>query len=93
MTSAPESSLNVTQSWLTMMSAVHGLCSLALTSPRKTSKSELEVSANSPSLTTFTRLLARQHFATLFRAFVTSSILGGTSLPVVLLTMSALRSE
>ena len=25
-TSAPETSLNVTQSWLTMMSAFHGLC-------------------------------------------------------------------
>ena len=63
MTSAPESSLNVTQSWLTMMSAVHGMCSLALTSPRKTSESELEVSTNSTSLTTLTQFLARQHIA------------------------------
>ena len=68
-----------------------GLCSLALTSPRKTSESELEVSANSTSLTTFTRVLIATTFSkvTLFRAFVTSSILGGTSLPVVLLMMSA----
>ena len=54
MTSASKSSLNVTQPSLTMMSAVHGLCSWVL----KTSESELEVSANSSSLTIFTRLLA-----------------------------------
>ena len=58
MTSASKSSLNVTQPSLTMMSAVHGLCSWVLTLPRKTSESELEVSANSSSLTIFTRLLA-----------------------------------
>ena len=40
----------------------HGLCSLALTSPRKTSKVELEVFANTTSLTIFIRLLARRHF-------------------------------
>ena len=58
MTLAPKSSLNVTQPSLTMMSAVHGLCSSVLTLPRNTSESELEVSANSTSLTIFTLLLA-----------------------------------
>ena len=91
MTSAPKSSLNVAQPWLTMMSAVHGLCSLVLPLPRKTSESELEGSANSTSfdhiytafsVTTFRKVI-------LFREFVTSSNLGGKSLPVVVLIESA----
>ena len=62
MTLPPKSSLNVTQPWLPMMSAVHGLCSLVPTLPRKNLESEMEVSANSTWLVIFTRLLARQHF-------------------------------
>ena len=62
-TSAPESNLNVTQCVLSMTSAVHGLCSLEVTSPRKCSSSELELSTTYTSLIWFAVFRTRQHLA------------------------------